>query len=318
VRIEQLEYLVTLEKCDSLSEASERLFITQQSLGKAIRDLEAELDVALLLRTNKGCSLTAEGHEAVRQAKDILGRVKRLQHYFEKAADTPLHGRLIILCSQVMLADELPLALESFSKQYPDVEVMAMEKDSYYMPVLHAQLLQKDADAVVISILHIPQERSIGLGRISERFQFYPVYRAKWLACMNSRHHLVKQKRISVEALLKENIITSSPDYPETGLDYAMLNYYGTPHVKKIVSNLSLFYGALEENPDYVGLVPNILLRHKRAAVPSELVCREVEPQICSTVGYLVDKAQSNQPIARKFLQHLEVAVELVTAKMAT
>ena len=61
MRLEQLEYLVTISKCSSLSEASDRLFITQQSLGKAIKDLEDELGVRLLVRSNKGCTLTSEG-----------------------------------------------------------------------------------------------------------------------------------------------------------------------------------------------------------------------------------------------------------------
>lgn len=131
-----------------------------------------------------------------------------------------------------MFADELPLALESFSKQHGEVQVTAMEKDSYYMPVLHNQLLQK-SDAVVISILHLPQERSIGIERIPANLQFHPIYRTRWLACMNSRNHLVGQKQLSVETLLKENIIVSCPDYPEIGLDYAMLSCYGEPKVKK-------------------------------------------------------------------------------------
>ena len=75
MRIEQLEYLLMISKCASLTEASERLFITQQSLGKAIRDLENELGVQLLVRNNRGCTLTKEGYEALQQAKEILDKI---------------------------------------------------------------------------------------------------------------------------------------------------------------------------------------------------------------------------------------------------
>ncbi len=308
MRLEQLEYLMMISRCKSLTEASERLFITQQSLGKAIRDLEEELGVPLLMRNNRGSVLTQEGYEALQQAKEILEKVKQLQNSFIQE-DEILHGKLIVLCSQVMFSDELPLALESFSKQYQDVEVTAMEKDSYYMPVLQQQLLKQE-DAVVISILHMPQERAIGLERIPGDMQFHPIYKARWLACMNSRNHLAQQKQITMETLLKENIIVSSPDYPETGLDYAMLSCYGKPNVKRRVSNLELFYGVLEETTDCVGIIPDVLLRYKRASVPGGLVCRELEPQISTTIGYLVDRNQSRSNIARKFVQHLEAAVE--------
>jgi DNA-binding transcriptional LysR family regulator len=84
--------------------------------------------------------LTKEGYETLEQAKEILEKVHALQNFFEKE-DEILRGKLIILCSQVMFSDELPLALESFSRQYQEVEVTAMEKDSYYMPILQKHLL---------------------------------------------------------------------------------------------------------------------------------------------------------------------------------
>ena len=75
-------------------------------------------------------------------------------------------------------------------------------------------------------------------------------------------------------------------------------------------SNLELFHHVLEESDDYVGIIPDVLLRHKKASVSSKLVCREMEPIICSAVGYLIDQEQSAQRISRKFIQHLEAAVE--------
>ncbi len=308
VRLEQLEYLIMISKCTSLTEASERLFITQQSLGKAIRDLEEELGVQLLVRKNRGSTLTSEGHAAVQQAKDIMEKIEYLHNYFTQK-EPEIKGKLIILCTQVMFSDELPLALETFCKEYPDVIVTAMEKDSYFMPVLHQQLLLHE-DAVVISILHMPQEKKIGMERIPEALQFHPIYKARFLACMNAKNHLSQQKQISRELLLKEKMIVSSPDYPETGLDYAILNCYGEPNVQRTVSNLELFYNALEELSDCVGIIPNVLLRHKRATVPSGLVCREIEPKISTTIGYLIEKEQSKSNIAKRFIQHLEVAVE--------
>ncbi|MGM9526333.1 MAG: LysR family transcriptional regulator [Peptococcaceae bacterium] len=75
-------------------------------------------------------------------------------------------------------------------------------------------------------------------------------------------------------------------------------------------SNLELFYHVLEESDDCVGIIPDILLKQKHASVSPKLVCREIEPKICSTVGYLIDQEQSAQCISRKFIKHLEAAVE--------
>lgn len=310
MRIEQLEYLMMISKCASLTEASERLFITQQSLGKAIRDLEEELGVTLLLRNNRGCTLTKDGQDALQLGKEILEKVKGLQNHFVRE-DEKLEGKLIILCSPILFADELVMALESFSKKYSEVEVTAMERDSFQMPTLHEQLLQQD-DSVIISILHQPHEKKARLP-IAGNLQFHPVYKTRWLACMNSRNHLAKQNRISMEQLLQEKIIVNSPACPDPGLDAGLLGCYGTPQVKRIVSSMDLFYKVLGELDNCVGIIPDVLLQDKRIAVPEELICRATEPSIYTTVGYLVDKEQSSRLIAQKFIQHFEAAVEKTT-----
>ncbi|HBQ86245.1 MAG TPA: hypothetical protein DD811_07180, partial [Syntrophomonas sp.] len=50
MRIEQLIYLVILSHYPSLTAASEHLYISQQSLGKAIKELEWELHTDLIIR----------------------------------------------------------------------------------------------------------------------------------------------------------------------------------------------------------------------------------------------------------------------------
>lgn len=307
MRIEQLEYLMMISKCASLTEASERLFITQQSLGKAIRDLEEELGVTLLLRNNRGCALTREGRETVQMAKEILEKISQLQNHFVKEEEK-LEGKLTILCSPILFSDELAIALEAFSNQYSEVDVTAMERDSFQMLELHEQLLQQE-EAIVISILHQPQEKTVRL-KFPANLQFHPVYKTQWLACMNPQNRLARQTRITTEALLKEKIIVSSPNYPGLGLDAGLLSCYGKPQIKRIVSSQTLFYKVLREVEDCIGIIPDVLLHDKQIAVPKELACCPTEPPIYSTAGYVIDKKQSNQVIAQKFIQYFEAAVE--------
>lgn len=84
MRLEQLEYLVVISKCKSLSEASKRLFITQQSLGKSITNLEKELGVTLLTRASRGCYLTKEGLETLEAAKKHLTASKPAERALQR------------------------------------------------------------------------------------------------------------------------------------------------------------------------------------------------------------------------------------------
>ena len=52
--LQQLTYLVTVAECGNITEAAEKLFISQPSLSTAIHNLEKEMHVTAFTRSNKG------------------------------------------------------------------------------------------------------------------------------------------------------------------------------------------------------------------------------------------------------------------------
>ena len=61
--LQQLAYLVAVAECGSITDAAERLFISQPSLSAAIHNLEKEMGVTAFVRSNKGVAVTREGEE---------------------------------------------------------------------------------------------------------------------------------------------------------------------------------------------------------------------------------------------------------------
>ena len=51
--LQQLTYLVTVADCGNITEAAEKLFISQPSLSAAIHNLEKEMGVTAFTRSNK-------------------------------------------------------------------------------------------------------------------------------------------------------------------------------------------------------------------------------------------------------------------------
>ena len=49
--LQQLKYLVTVAECRNITEAAEKLFISQPSLSAAIHNLESEMGVTAFVRT---------------------------------------------------------------------------------------------------------------------------------------------------------------------------------------------------------------------------------------------------------------------------
>jgi LysR family transcriptional regulator, nitrogen assimilation regulatory protein len=79
--IRHLRYFVGIADCGSLMKASERLHVAQPSLSVHINNLEVELGVKLMSRSNRGIELTVEGHE-------LYGRAKVLLNYYQETVSS--------------------------------------------------------------------------------------------------------------------------------------------------------------------------------------------------------------------------------------
>ena len=82
VKIKQLEYLIKIAECGSISKAAQELYISQPSLTKAIGSLEEEFDVQLLLRKPRGVELTIEGKSFLHYARSVVTAASALQSNF--------------------------------------------------------------------------------------------------------------------------------------------------------------------------------------------------------------------------------------------
>ncbi|WP_176586207.1 LysR family transcriptional regulator [Priestia megaterium] len=86
---QQFRYIVEIAKHNSISKAASALYVTQPSISKSVRDLEDELGITILDRTNKGVVFTKEGTELLFYAKMLLEQMESVVYHFnkEKKAD---------------------------------------------------------------------------------------------------------------------------------------------------------------------------------------------------------------------------------------
>lgn len=55
--LQQLKYVITVAETGTITEAANRLYISQPSLTNAIHELEKEMNLVIFNRTNKGISI---------------------------------------------------------------------------------------------------------------------------------------------------------------------------------------------------------------------------------------------------------------------
>ena len=81
--LQQLKYVTTIANIGSISEAAKRLFVSQPSLTKAIKELEKEMGITIFDRTNKGITLSKEGERFLGYARQVLEQAALLEEQYK-------------------------------------------------------------------------------------------------------------------------------------------------------------------------------------------------------------------------------------------
>ena len=95
--ITQLKYLVVVVKAGSINEAAKSLYISQPTLSKAIKELEKEIGITILMRTSTGITLSTDGAEFLSYARQIIETVELLEN---KYLDRPYQEQLLSVSTQ--------------------------------------------------------------------------------------------------------------------------------------------------------------------------------------------------------------------------
>ena len=77
--IQQMRYVLEVEKTGSISQAAENLFMGQPNLSKAIKELETSLGIRIFKRTSKGVSVTMTGERFLNDIKKIIVLVESVE-----------------------------------------------------------------------------------------------------------------------------------------------------------------------------------------------------------------------------------------------
>lgn len=81
--LQQLRYVITVAESGTITEAANKLYISQPSLTNAIHELEKEMNIVIFNRTNKGISLSKEGEDFLGYARQVLEQASILEDRYK-------------------------------------------------------------------------------------------------------------------------------------------------------------------------------------------------------------------------------------------
>ena len=117
-----LRYFLAVAREGSVTHAAQRLHISQPTLSKQLKDLEAELGKKLFVRSSFSVRLTDEGMLLRRRAEDILDMVDKTTDEF-KALGEISGGDVHIGCAESDGIRHLAQRIKAVQAQYPRIRV---------------------------------------------------------------------------------------------------------------------------------------------------------------------------------------------------
>lgn len=194
----QLLYVVTVSKCGSFTQAAEQLNITQSSLSAQIIKLENQFNLKLFVRKPHQVTLTEAGKEFVKYAQQILVHFDCLEDLMVEYSKKRKGKIRIGVLSSVMNSLGLPKIIREFVVKNPEINISITEKFGNHL----LKLLQ--AYEIDTAFLFIPDPKDKSL---LTNMNYDLLSQENLVAVISKDHPYFQKKEVSLETLLKEDII---------------------------------------------------------------------------------------------------------------
>jgi len=123
VNYELYKVFFVVAGCETITEASKKLYISQPAITKSIKKLEEQLHTTLFVRSIKGTTLTPEGKKFYEQIKPAIEQLL--------AAENGLYDqskKIIIGIDDISIQKYLTNPLKNILKQYINIKLQIKEE----------------------------------------------------------------------------------------------------------------------------------------------------------------------------------------------
>jgi LysR family hydrogen peroxide-inducible transcriptional activator len=124
--LQQLEYVLALEKTRHFVRAAEMCGVTQPTLSAMIQKLEDELDCKIFDRSRQPIEVTEIGNQIIHQAQVIVYQANQLKESVKNEKDT-LSGSLNLAVIPTIAPYLLPQFIATFKLKHPTISLKVSE-----------------------------------------------------------------------------------------------------------------------------------------------------------------------------------------------
>lgn len=168
MNVQQLKYIVALNRFRNFARAAEACQVSQPTLSAMLVKLEEELDTRIFERNNKTVSPTASGKKIIRQAETALQEIERISEIVMEDKGE-IGGRLSLAVGPTIAPYILPKFIRHYRENYPSVDLNIQELKADFML---DSLLRGETDAG-IAISDNAREGILEIPLYTEKFYVY-------------------------------------------------------------------------------------------------------------------------------------------------
>ncbi|MCB0633572.1 MAG: hydrogen peroxide-inducible genes activator [Saprospiraceae bacterium] len=126
MNLQQLEYIIAVDRLQSFSKAAAYCHVTQATLSAMIKKLEEELSLVLFDRKAKPVITTDCGKEIIQEAKKVLYHSNELLD-LAKSVQGRVSGEVKLAIIPTIASSLLPLIIKPILTKYPDLHLTVVE-----------------------------------------------------------------------------------------------------------------------------------------------------------------------------------------------
>ena len=200
--LQQLKYVITVANTGTITEAANRLFISQPSLTNAIHELEKEMNITIFNRTNKGISISKEGEDFLGYARQVLEQAAILEDKYKGGS-----GGKKQFCVSTQHYSFAVNAFVDLIKEYGQDEYdFSLRETQTYEIIEDVARMRSE-----IGILFLNDFNETVLGKIlkSHELEFHPLFVARPHVFISRKHPLAGNAVITNSFYFSEEIFSA-------------------------------------------------------------------------------------------------------------
>ncbi|MBN2029494.1 LysR family transcriptional regulator [bacterium] len=240
MEIQQLRGFYYSAKLGSLTNAADKMSLTQSAISQQIKSLEMELGIKLFNRYGPRKDITPDGEILLNLITPLIQEIEMLKVTFEDLKGNQ-KGQLTIAATTVLIMNYLPYIIQKYIKNHPNVRLIILEHrwnevvslaesgevDFGIAPIQSipsnlSYIELEPFDRILITSLNHPlsRKKDITLQDIAQ----YPIITyEKGLVHRSDLDHIFKEAKLEIEIVMEATNAETIKRYVEIGIGVAVI-----------------------------------------------------------------------------------------------